>query len=138
MKKLLLLTYLSLSITTFSAFADQPIKDLIDVAVPVNVDGTQFTLEEVQRAILTGCKARGWTPVLNGQNAIKASILVRSKHFAEISIPFSSNSYSIKYIRSEGLDYDPDELTIHRNYNKWVVMLSGSIQRQFGVRSQGY
>ena len=140
MKKILLLTLtlLSLSFATFSAFAVQPVKDLLDVAVPINADGTAISLENVKTAIITACKARGWTPVISGSNEIKASILVRSKHYAEITIPYTANTYSIKYVRSDGLDYDPEEKTIHRNYNKWVVMLSASIQRQFGVRSQGY
>lgn len=128
-------------ILIFSAlpsFASAPIQDLIDVAVPVNVDGSAPNLEAVKLAIISACRKRGWSPVIAGTNQISASILVRSKFHAEVEIPYNAKSYSIKYKSSRELDYDEEKGKIHRNYNKWVAMLSASIQREFGVRAQGY
>jgi hypothetical protein len=63
MKKILLLTLtlLSLSIATFSAFAVQPVKDLLDVAVPINADGTAISLENVKTAIITKMREKPLT-----------------------------------------------------------------------------
>lgn len=29
------------------------------------------------------------------------------------------------------LDYDDEDQTIHRNYNKWVILLDQAIQQEF-------
>ena len=119
-------------------YAADPIQNFLEIPIPANLDGSSPNAEEVKTAIIKGCRARGWTPVVNGANSIIASILVRSKHYAEVEIVFTGKTYSIKYRSSRDLDYDEKDQTIHRNYNKWVVMLSATIQREFGVRSQGY
>lgn len=121
-----------------SVLAADPIVDLIDVAVPVNTDGSQPKLDDVKTAIISASRKRGWTPVVSGSNKITANLLVRSKHFAEVEITYNSNTYSIVYKSSRELDYNEKKRKIHRNYNKWVSMLSSSIQREFGVRAQGY
>ena len=70
---------------------------------------------------------KGWTPIMDGKGMIRASILVRGRHFADIEIPFTQRSYSIIYRYSENLDYDEKRQRIHRNYNKWVILLSEAI-----------
>lgn len=84
-----------------------------------------------------GCKKRRWTPVLERKNKITATISVRSKHFAEIEIPFTADKYSIIYRSSKNLDYSEKNQLIHRNYNKWIHMLQSSIQREFTEAAQG-
>lgn len=127
--------FLALPVT---ANAAKPIENLIDMPIPAKVDGSQRTLEEVRKAIILGCKARGWTPVDDGEQAIRASILVRGKHYAEVAIPYTTTSYSIIYKSSRNLDYDENKQKIHRNYNGWVGKLSGTIQKHFGVDAQFY
>ena len=124
----------------FSALvsASVPIQNIIDFPVPINLDGSSPNIEQVQMAIISGCKKRGWTPVFMEGNRIKASILVRATHYVEVEIPFSSKSYSIIYVSSRELDYNEKKNKIHKSYNKWVSMLSNSIQRGFSVRSQMY
>jgi hypothetical protein len=123
---------------SFSALAADPIQDLIDVTVPVNATGGEPTLEEVKVAIIAGCRARGWSPSISADGKIVANILVRSKFYAEVEISYTKKTYSIVYKSSRELDYDEGKRKIHRNYNKWVGMLSASIQRAFGVRAQGF
>jgi hypothetical protein len=118
-----------LLLAPLTGFAAKPIGNLVDVPVPVRVDGSAFSAEDVQAAIISGCLARGWAPVLDSDGLIRATINVRAKHFAEIEIPFSATSYSILYKSSENLDYDAKRQRIHRNYNNWVVNLSKTIQR---------
>ena len=120
------------------SLATDRIIDLTNVTVPVNPDGSMPTVEMVKQAIINGCRKRGWSPTITGDNKITANIYVRSVHYAEIEISYSAKTYSITYKSSRGLDYDEKKRKIHRNYNKWVSMLSASIQREFGVRAQGY
>jgi hypothetical protein len=138
MKFLTSIFTLVLMFFSFSAFASDPIKDLVGVTVPVNVDGSAPNVEEVKQAIISACRKRGWTPTITGANQITASITVRSKHSAEVEISYTEKDYSIIYKSSQELDYNEKKRKIHRNYNKWVAMLSSSIQREFGVRAQGY
>ena len=121
-----------LLIGTSVAWAAKPIHNIVDEVVPVRLDGTPYTLEQVKEAIIAGCTRRGWRPVLDGETQIKCSILVRGKHYAEVAIPYSASNYSILYVDSRELDYNAKRQRIHRNYNGWVIKLSATIQQQFG------
>jgi len=114
--------------------AGQPILNLKDVPVPVKPDSSAYTIDEVQQAIIAGCRYKGWTPLIERPGQIKATITVRGKHYAEIAISYTSAAYSIQYVSSNNLDYDAKKQEIHRNYNKWITLLSEAIQRQFGIR----
>jgi len=130
MNKITLPLLLILLLAPLASQAAKPILNLRDVPVPIYADGSTPTLEEVRTAIVEACLARRWVPVLDGEGNVHASIVVRGKHFAEIEIPFSATSYSIIYKSSRGLDYNERRQRIHRNYNNWVVKLSGTIERQ--------
>lgn len=136
MKNMLLAFMLILFLAPAVADAAKPIMNLRDVPVSVRADGSSYTDQEVQAVIIKGCLARGWQPVLDGQGQIHAMINVRSKHFAEIEIPFTAASYSIIYVSSDNLDYNEKRQTIHRNYNNWVVKLSATINKEFRRTSQ--
>lgn len=107
--------------------------DIVDAPMATKLDGSRFTLKEIQNAIVQACVAKGWTPQIAGDNQVNASILVRGKHYAEVTIPFNATSYSILYQNSRELDYKERtrngvvEKRIHRNYNKWVQLLSQMI-----------
>ncbi|MBK8187974.1 MAG: hypothetical protein IPK77_12430 [Cellvibrio sp.] len=130
--------FVLLMIFSSITLAADPIVDLIDVPVPVNLDGSQPKIEEVKIAIISAARKRGWIPTMKGDGKILATLLVRSKHYAEVEISYNANTYSIVYKSSRELDYNEKKRKIHRSYNKWVSMLSTSIQREFGVRAQGY
>lgn len=120
------------------AYAGKPILNLVDIPIPINTDGSSPDIGVISEAIISACRNRGWTPTLAGENKINASILIRSRHYAEVEIPFSEAGYSILYKSSRELDYDQKKQKIHRNYNNWVAKLSSSIQREFGVRAQNF
>lgn len=67
-------------------------------------------------------------------NTIIASLSVRAKHFAEVEISYNEKTYSIKYKSSKDLDFNEQKQTIHRNYNKWVILLSETINRELASR----
>lgn len=120
-------------IATSIAWADAPIHNIVDEAVPTRLDGTLRTLDEVKEAIVKGCQRKGWRPVLDGEAQIKCTILVRGRHYAEVVIPYSAESYSILYVTSRELDYNEKKQKIHKNYNRWVINLSAVIQQQFDL-----
>lgn len=105
--------------------------DVVDAPVPTKTDGSRFTADEVQAAIIEGCVGRKWVAKLVSPGVISASILVRNVHYAEVKIPFSEKSYSILYTDSRKLDYDQNSSgtrrSIHGNYNKWVAALNREI-----------
>lgn len=132
------LALLLLTAVTPAALGAVPIQDLHDIPVPARMDGENRTATEVRNAILAGCAARGWTAVDESESIVRASLLVRGKHYAEVDIPYSTASYSILYRTSRNLDYNEARRKIHRNYHRWVIKLSGTIQKQFGVSTQVY
>lgn len=113
------------------AWGAKPIHNIVAEPVPLLIDGSSATLDDVKKAIIAGCQQRGWNAVLDGDKQIKCSILVRGRHYAEITIPYSESSYSILYLDSRELDYNEKKQRIHRNYNGWVIKLSQAINQQF-------
>ena len=101
--------------------------------IPESHFGEDFSLQKVEKAILSASRKKGWSPRIVKPGLMEARITVRS-HRATIEIPYSNNSYSIIYKDSYNLNYKDG--TIHRNYNKWVILLSRTIQREFGVQVQ--
>ena len=107
--------------------ASDPILNMEDVPISLKADGTSFTDQEVRAAIIEGCMAKGWLPIVDNEGAIRATILVRQTHFAEVEITYTPSTYSITYVSSKNLNYSEGQQLIHRNYNKWIVNLSASI-----------
>jgi hypothetical protein len=118
-------------LTPVALIAASPIQNLIDVPVPIRVDGGGYSIEEVRAAIIKASQTGLWTAEIAADNAIRAHLNVKNKHFAVVEIPYSETAYSIMYVSSDNLDYNAKWQSIHRNYNKWVLQLSTSIKEQF-------
>ena len=110
--------------------AASPIKNMIDVPVPIRADGGRYSIEEVRTAIIQGSQTPLWTAEVAGDTIIRAKLNVKNKHFAVVEIPYSESAYSIIYVSSDNLDYNPTRQTIHRNYSKWILRLTTSINEQ--------
>jgi hypothetical protein len=119
-----------------AAFAD-PILDFVDQPVPVKANGQKFTLEEVQAAIIKASTARKWVPVLTEPGKFSVSVLVRGKHYAEVTIPFNETNYSILYAASRELDANEKKRKIHGKYNQWVGSLNAEIGRTLALATTG-
>ncbi|MDH1008639.1 hypothetical protein N5J43_17985 [Pseudomonas nicosulfuronedens] len=100
----------------------------LDQSLPA--DGRRTTAQ-VQEAIHKALAQQQWTLQQDNGSVIYAEITVRERHHAEISIPYSSQQYSIKLRSSRGLDEENGQ--IHRNYNNWVVLLNERIQQNLGL-----
>lgn len=83
--------------------------------------------EQVGQAILNAGKRRRWEMSPKGRNLINARVYVR-QFMAAVDINYDRSGYSISYADSKNLDYDGK--TIHRSFNKWVILLEREINRQ--------
>ncbi|HER39881.1 MAG TPA: hypothetical protein ENO10_01535 [Salinimicrobium catena] len=104
--------------------------------VPSKVDGTHYSIEEVQTAVLAACRKKGWSANLVQPGVIEASITIRSRHRAKIEIQFSSTHYSILYKESSGMEYRNGR--IHSNYNHWIAKLDAAIKNELGLKTQRF
>jgi hypothetical protein len=102
-----------------------PIQDVVDA--PVVVDRSDYTVDEVRRAILRAGTGLGWNMQPASSNAIIGTLNIR-QHMAQVEITYDKRSYSIRYRDSENLQYDGQ--TIHNNYNGWVQHLDRAIKRE--------
>ena len=78
-----------------AAFANDPLKDLIDQEVPALKDGTRMTLAAVEHAILEACKRRRFAATVVEPGLITARWENRGHSF-EVSIPYTDSAYSIR------------------------------------------
>ncbi len=98
------------------------------VMMPQSVVPPGASEEQVQQAILRGLQRRGWSVTEQRAQLIRAKIVVRGRHGAEIDIPYSASLFSLNYRDSFGLDYKAGK--IHRNYNRWISRLRGTIVQE--------
>jgi hypothetical protein len=102
-------------------------------------------LADLGLAIKNACMASGWDVVGASAGSITARLRIRS-HVATVGIRFDQSNYSIDYLNSVNLDFNPNDFyrgssnrrqgrrvapikgpRIHGNYNKWVAKLNASI-----------
>jgi hypothetical protein len=84
---------------------------------------------DIEAAIFEGCSRRGWIPTKVQSGVIDATVYLRS-HLAVVRITFDSESFTVRYLRSENLGYDrkrDGSEVIHRNYNAWVKNLTRDV-----------
>lgn len=119
----LIASFLSLSLLLVACARTQPVYNVTEAPVVTTSSGTP-SLDQVRDAIATACREKEWlvNPVEDG--LIVATANVRS-HRAVVDIRYSPTSYSITYKDSDALLYDGSQ--IHRNYNKWIKLLSDRI-----------
>lgn len=112
------------------------ILNFVQEPIPASIDGAPYSMEQVEQALLEACRNKGWAASLVESGKIIASITIRSRHRAKISIEFTSTHYSIRYVESSGLDYRNGR--IHSNYNHWIARLDAEIKKEFGLQTQRY
>lgn len=123
--RLALLALLVLGITACTA---KPVVNIENSAPPAVLKGQ----DDMRRAILTALQRRQWTVERADQGQILA-LITRRSHQAQITIPYTASTYSIRYRDSHNLDYRKGK--IHRNYNKWIQNLDRSIQQELSSPS---
>ena len=102
-----------------------PMVEIIDAPV-IWPDGQVGDLQTVQKAVLSGLFDKGWVGRVVSPGVVQAT-LRRDDWTCEIAVTFNTANYSIKYVNSTNLDYDASTHVIHRNFNKWLVLLQQRI-----------
>ena len=116
--------------TAPAAFADDPIKDVIDREVPALKNGTRIALSEVERSILSACERRKFKCSVESPGLINAR-WQRGKHSFDVTIPYSEDLYSIRYKDSVRMDYNPAKQRIDDAYNEYIDGLAEHIEADF-------
>ncbi len=102
------------------------VKNITDKGV-VSYSDKKITTKDVRNAIIKAGVNKGWAIRDISDGVLKGEITVR-QHYAVIEITYSDKTYSIKYIDSSNLSYNPSVNTIHGNYNRWISNLDRDIQ----------
>ena len=96
---------------------------------PPPVSFVSRSTDEVEAAILAGARKRKWIPTKVRDGVIDATLYLRT-HVAVVRIEYGADSFTVRYLRSEQLNYkrrkDGTEV-IHPNYNSWVRNLINDI-----------
>ncbi|MFY2826543.1 hypothetical protein [Ruegeria sp. MALMAid1280] len=108
---------------------------LIERVVPaftpvINVpqSSTRLSSWDVEQAILRGAGARDQWIVTNKQpGQVNLTVVVRS-HQARVKVIYNSKTVSIALVDSTNLMQSGNK--IHRNYNKWVILLQREIETE--------
>lgn len=106
------------------------------VLPPEQTVSANFKQADVHKAILEAAHARSWRVVSDKSNAVRLAYPSNNratKYEVTFDVVYTKTGYSIKYVKSYGLDEKPncagDMPCIHRNVNKWVSNLNADIQR---------
>jgi hypothetical protein len=116
-----------LALGLMAACSSQPVNNPSNL-IPVKTNVQALTLGEINTTIVDACRSRGWVPTAINQGIVQCNITVRGRHKALVNIHFDEQHYTIEYADSEGLDYRLGK--IHRNYNKWVILLGKEIDTE--------
>ena len=155
MKVLVKVAITLLIFSSFSCFARTPVAIIDHVDIPVITrSGSPITDERVRDAITVAAQSLNWEVGRSpSQNMLSATLHVRGKHTAVVSITYSIKKYSIVYQSSVNLNYGRTEpevsgsldihninnpiarmpvgtQVIHPFYNKWVQDLNENIKRE--------
>jgi hypothetical protein len=110
-----------------AAYADDPIKEIVDREVPSLKNGSRIPLADIEQAILDACARRNFKASIVSEGVIVARWEHR-KHSFEVTIPYSNRLYSIRYKDSERMDYDEARRRIDDDFNDFVAGLSEHIE----------
>jgi len=112
--------FLAVTMLVFTGCRTAPIYNVSHKAV------VPTSYSKMQRAILLAGNSLGWQMSRVRKGLIRGKLVLRS-HVAIVNIYYSGSSYSIKYVKSVNLKYDPQKGTIHNNYNGWIQNLEKAI-----------
>ena len=87
----------------------------------------QKSSENVYRAIYAAGTSLGWRISKIKPGVAQGKISLRD-HMAVIRIDYNNSFYTIRYIRSQNLNYNQKKGTIHKNNNGWIHNLENAIQ----------
>lgn len=93
---------------------------------------SKVTLDQVGDAIVRAGAGLGWIMKKEKPGHIVGTLPIRS-HLAVVDILYDTKEYSINYNRSENLNYNQEDNTIHKRYNGWIANLNRAIAAQLSA-----
>ena len=82
-------------------------------------------------AIIAGAQSREWVVTKQQPGCISLELDVRSgKHTVQIDVEYGSDWFSVKYVGSTNMDYNPSTGAIRGKYVQWVRNLKKDIRLQ--------
>jgi hypothetical protein len=115
-----------------AAYADDPIKDIIDHEIPALKDGSKLAPADVEKALLAALARRNFDATVAAPGLITAKFS-HGKHMIEVSLPYSESAYSVRYLDSKYMDYNAQKQRIDDAYNEWLDGLDEHIQAQLEI-----
>ena len=115
--------FLAVTMLLFTGCRTAPIYNVSHKAV------SPTSYSRMQSAILRAGNSLGWHMSKVRKGLIRGKLALRT-HVAIVNIFYSGSGYSIKYVKSINLKYNPQKGTIHNNYNGWVKNLETAIDAQ--------
>jgi uncharacterized protein (DUF2267 family) len=100
----------------------------IDVPIPALKDGRRISLAAIEQAVLTDCRKRNFVCTVTAPDVIAGKFTHNRSYNAEVTIPFSEQSFQIRYKDSVGMKYNADRNKIAGDYNAWVEALAEHIE----------
>lgn len=126
--KLALVLFLGLFALTIAGCRTAPVKEIPRTPVPAR----GASMAEVGKAIKAAGAGLGWVMKEKTPGLMIGTLYVRD-HMAQVEIPYSTSSYSIRYKDSSNLKYNATDKTIHSNYVGWVQNLNNAIRVQLSM-----
>lgn len=84
--------------------------------------------QTLRHAIFQAGQGRRWVMHEEKPGLIKGYLNVRG-HEVNVNIPYTQDCFSIEYVSSENMRYNPKKQRIHRKYKQWVRNLETDISR---------
>lgn len=104
----------------------------VEKAPVVASSNKKLTTQDTEKAIMRAGGQLGWVMKKVEDGHIQGTLNLR-KHMATVAIRYTGSEYSIQYLNSSNLSYDPATSTIHQNYNGWVQNLDNAIRVQLSM-----
>ncbi|MCP4326192.1 MAG: hypothetical protein GY787_31015 [Alteromonadales bacterium] len=92
----------------------------------------QITNDDIFAAIKKAGHTEYWEIKRVDENNAIGTFYVRV-HQAIVAIKFNTDEYSIRYKDGTNLTFQPEDGTIHNNYNKWVKRLEKQINFELAL-----
>lgn len=131
-KSLYAVAFVALTLLSVSAHAARavPVTDQTN-AVP-NVGSKPLSITDVKKAVMKAALSRGWqiTNDSPGKLRLRLDDNRKAAYHVVIDVLYTTQSYTLKYVSSDGLRYDEGAKTIHSSYSRWMNMLTKSINKE--------
>ena len=83
----------------------------------------------VKEVVVAAAHGKMWMPEDKGPNTVRCTLDVRG-HQVVVDVVFTDDTFSIRYVSSENMNYDAATGSISPKYNQWVRNLRREIAGQ--------